>query len=55
MPVGGEMTVRLWPSVILPEKRTYLRAGMSLRGAAGDEAISFPDRDCFAEFILSGA
>ena len=26
---------------------------MLLRGATGDEAISFSDKDCFAEFILS--
>ena len=26
---------------------------MLLRGATGDEAIFFSDKDCFAEFILS--
>jgi len=33
----------------------YLQTGrvVSLRRAAGDEAISFLDKDCFAEFILS--
>jgi len=28
-------------------------SALSLRGASGDEAISFSDKDCFAEFILS--
>jgi hypothetical protein len=37
----------------LPKACLKTERPLSLRGAAGDEAISFSSKDCFAEYILS--
>ena len=36
------------------KRKVYLQTGrfLSLRGPIGDEAISFSNEDCFAEFTL---